>query len=223
MGFPGHSSMLSHEEARAFYDGFGKKQDWQRFLEDRAVMDLVEHLSLGSARSILEFGCGTGRLAEYLFQTCLPPDDRYLGIDVSATMVGLSSNRLRRFRPRAEVGLTSGETRVNAPSDGYDRFLSTYVLDLLAEDDIECLLREAHRILVGGGLLGLVSLTHGTTFSSWIVEMLWSAIHRMHPVLVGGCRPLHLEEFVKDGWHIKHLRKAVRFGVPSGVLVARKT
>lgn len=223
MGFRGHGSMLSHEEARTFYDGFGTKQDWQRFFEDRAVTDLVEHLSLESAQSVFEFGCGTGRLAEHLLQVCLPSDATYLGIDVSPTMLDLSTGRLFPFGPRAEVRLTSGEMRLNAPPDRFDRFISTYVLDLLSEDDIQGLLKEAYRILSGDGLLGLVSLTHGPTLLSRTVEKLWSTIHRIHPALVGGCRPLHLEEFIKGGWQIEYLRKVVRFGVPSEVLVAHKT
>jgi hypothetical protein len=58
--------MLSHEQAQAFYERFGKKQDWQRFFEDAAVADLIEHLALAQANSVIEFGCGTGRLAESL-------------------------------------------------------------------------------------------------------------------------------------------------------------
>ena len=215
--------MLSHEEARAFYDRFGAKQDRQRIYEDRAVTDLVEHLDLGSAHSVFEFGCGTGRLAEQLLRTHLTSGVTYLGLDASSTMVGLARKRLLRFRTRAEVRLTSGEITIDAPPDSFDRFLSTYVLDLLTKDDIQLLLGEAHRVLSQSGLLGLVSLTYGFTLLSTIVERMWSAIYRTSPSLVGGCRPLHLREFVKDGWQILYLRKIARFGVPSEVLVAKKT
>jgi hypothetical protein len=53
--------MLSHEEARAFYDWFGARQDSQRFYEDPALCDLLGHADFGEARSVFEFGCGTGR------------------------------------------------------------------------------------------------------------------------------------------------------------------
>ena len=201
--------MLSHEETRAFHDRFGTKQDRLRIYEDRAVTDLVEHLDPGSAHSVFEFGCGTGRLAEQLLQTHLTSGARYLGVDASSTMVGLARKRLLRFRTRVEIRLTSGEIRVNVPPGSFDRFLSTYVLDLLTEDDIQV-------------LLGLVSL-YGFTLLSTIVERIWSATYRTSPSLVGGCRSLHLREFVKDGWQILCLRKIARFGVPSEVLVAKKT
>jgi ubiquinone/menaquinone biosynthesis C-methylase UbiE len=214
--------MLSHEETRAFHDRFGTKQDRLRIYEDRAVTDLVEHLDPGSAHSVFEFGCGTGRLAEQLLQTHLTSGARYLGVDASSTMVGLARKRLLRFRTRVEIRLTSGEIRVNVPPGSFDRFLSTYVLDLLTEDDIQVLLGQAYRVLSQSVLLGLVSL-YGFTLLSTIVERIWSATYRTSPSLVGGCRSLHLREFVKDGWQILCLRKIARFGVPSEVLVAKKT
>ena len=56
---------LSHEEAQRFYDRFGAKQDWQRFYEDRAISELVAHGALADAQSVVEFGCGTGRIARH--------------------------------------------------------------------------------------------------------------------------------------------------------------
>jgi ubiquinone/menaquinone biosynthesis C-methylase UbiE len=214
--------MLSHEEARRFYDRFGAKQDWQRFYEDPAVRDLVSNLSLSTARSVVEFGCGTGRLAEALLSGHLRADGEYLAVDISATMVSLAQERLGRFGPRAKVLQTTGETTLDAPDAGFDRFLSTYVLDLLTEDDISSLILEAHRVLVSGGLIGLASLTHGFTALSKVVEKVWVSLHRLRPALVGGCRPIVLEQFIDNRWMIRHRGQTVSFGVPSEVLVAEK-
>jgi NADPH-dependent glutamate synthase beta subunit-like oxidoreductase/ubiquinone/menaquinone biosynthesis C-methylase UbiE len=214
--------MLSHEQAKVFYDRFGKKQDWQGFYENFAVADLIEHLALSRAHCVIEFGCGTGRFAESLLIHHLSADAQYLGVDLSSTMVALTQKRLGRFGARAKVLLTQGQTRLDVPSDSADRFLSIYVLDLLTEDDILSVIAEAHRILAPGGLLGLVSLTHGFTPLSRIVEQVWVSIHNFHPILVGGCRPISLKEFINDVWYIRHNQKLVRFGVPSEVLIAAK-
>lgn len=212
--------MFSYEEARDFYNWWGAKQDWQCWYEDAAVADLIEHLSLASARSLIEFGCGTGRLAESLLDKYLPTEARYLGVDVSSTMVTLAQRRLTRFGARAVVRLTGGDMRLDMASGGFDRFVSTYVLDLLSEDDIQSLIAEAHRLLAPGGLLGLVSLTHGFTVLSRSVEKVWWTMYRLRPALVGGCRPVVLEAFVKGGWDMQHLRRLATFGVPSEALVA---
>jgi ubiquinone/menaquinone biosynthesis C-methylase UbiE len=214
--------MHSYEQARAFYDWLGTKQDWQRIYEDPAVADLIEHLKLAQTNSVIEFGCGTGRLAEALLAHHLPAQVRYLGVDLSSTMVALTRERLRRFGSRVEVLLTQGEPRLDMPSNSADRFLSTYVLDLLTEDDILSVIAEAHRVLVPGGLLGLVSLSHGFTPLSRIVGKVWGWVHKAWPMLVGGCRPISLRAFMNDLWCIRHHQKIVRFGVPSEVLVAEK-
>jgi len=214
--------MLSHEQARKFYDRFGSGQDRQGFYEDAAVADLIAHAGLPRAGSVIEFGCGTGRFAEILLARHLPSDARYLGLDISATMTALATERLAKFDARARVLQTDGTMRLNAPSASFDRFFSAYVLDLLAEDDIRSLIDEAYRVLAPGGLLGLISLTHGFTAPSRFIARVWTAIHRVRPMLVGGCRPLSLESFVKGSWDIRHVHRVTGFGVPSEVLLAEK-
>jgi ubiquinone/menaquinone biosynthesis C-methylase UbiE len=214
--------MLSRKQARDFYDRLGSKQDWQSFYEDPAVADLIAHLSLAAAASVIEFGCGTGRLAELLLAHHLPKEATYLGIEISSTMARLAQRRLARFGKRAKVLLTKGEIRLGVKASSFDRFLSTYVLDLLTEDDIRSLVAEAHRLLVPGGLLGIVSLTHGFTPLSRVFEKAWMSAFRFRPGLVGGCRPISLEGFIDAGWNIRHSEKMTSFGVPSEVLVAEK-
>jgi ubiquinone/menaquinone biosynthesis C-methylase UbiE len=215
--------MLSHAEARSFYDRLGARQDWQRFFEDPATSDLVKALDLTTAQSVLEFGCGTGRLAESLLSQQLPPTAEYVAIDISSNMVSLARRRLMRFGPRVRVLQSLGEMTLEVESGKYDRFLSTYVFDLLSEADIGTLLAEAHRVLSSGGLLGLVSLTHGSTLMSHVIERAWVGVHSFRPSLVGGCRPIELLEFVEGStWRIRHRRTITRFGMASEVVVAEK-
>jgi ubiquinone/menaquinone biosynthesis C-methylase UbiE len=214
--------MLTHERARAFYDWFGAWQDRQRFYEERAIDDLLRYSAPAQARSILEFGCGTGRFAESLLAQYAPEGTRYLGFDISTTMVRLARARLARFGARARVVLTTGATRLEVESSSFDRFFSTYVLDLLTESDIRSLVAEAHRVLTPGGLLGLVSLTHGFTALSRVVERMWRAAYRVRPEFVGGCRPISLETFVGEGWVIRRTNRVVQWGVPSEVLIAAR-
>src|SRR5262249_37522516 len=151
---------LSHAAARAVYDRIGRWQDTQRFYEDFATADLLAHADLSRARSVLEFGSGTGRFAERLLREHLPPSARYRGIDVSPTMVALARIRLGPWRDRVTVEQTDGSPRIAAPDGAFDRFVSTFVLDLLSVDDIATLVGEAHRILSAEGLLCVAGLTH---------------------------------------------------------------
>ena len=107
--------MLRRDEAKAFYNRFGAKQDSQGFYEDAALAELVEHADFDEAEAVFEFGCGTGRFAEGLLEHHLPLTASYRGVDLSETMVGLARARVERFEDRAEVALSDGSMRMSAP------------------------------------------------------------------------------------------------------------
>ena len=214
---------LSREHARSVYDRIGARQDTQAFYEDRATEVLVQHGQFGTAHQVLEFGCGTGRFALRLLLHHLPQDARYRALDLSPTMVRLARERLAPFGSRAEVILTDGSPPVAEPAASGDRFVSNFVLDLLSEDDIAAVVREAHRILEPGGLLCLTSLSTGTGSFSRLVSRTWSRVHALRPALVGGCRPLELLSWVPSKhWRVRHHAKLVPFGAPSEVLIAER-
>lgn len=212
---------LSHHEAKAFYDRFGAKQDRQAFYEDPAVQDLIQHSDFAHTRSLVEFGCGTGRLALRLLSHELPPEGRYLGLDVSDTMVALASSRLALYRDRAEVRLCGGQVTLPVPGASVDRVVSTYVTDLLSEANIRGLLEEARRALTPDGLLCLVGITHGVSLVGRVVSSVWSAIHSLRPSLVGGCRPMLLApQLARTEWSVVHSAVVQAWGISSEVLVA---
>jgi len=157
---------LSPAEAKRFYDRLGSRQDWQGFFENPANNELTAHAAFESAHSVFEFGCGTGALAARLLQQHLPSDAGYVGIDISGTMVSLARERLKPWSDRARIYQSEGSPRISEPDRSFDRFVSTYVFDLLAPDFIDQLLSEAQRLLVPGGKLCLVSMTFGTSHIS---------------------------------------------------------
>lgn len=122
---------LTHEQAKSFCDGFGSKQDKQSFYEERALRALVANAALDQARSVFELGCGTGRFASDLLKHHLPVDSRYHGTDISSTMVQLASERLAPFGSQAGVVLIEGQPNIPVDDASVDRFVSTYVFDLL--------------------------------------------------------------------------------------------
>jgi len=215
--------MLSHQESKRFYDWFGSKQDWQRFYEDPAVSNMLTHAAFESAEAVFEFGCGTGRLARRLLEELLPPSATYQGIDVSETMVSLAQRALAPFGERAQVQLSSGEVYLEIDDASMDRFLSTYVLDLLSEEDILALLEEASRILVPGGLLCLTGLTKGATPLAAVIERAWVGLHHVRPQWLGGCRPISLPRFLEDReLSIEHHTQITSLALTSEVVIARK-
>ena len=218
-----HARFLSHGQAERFYDRFGAKLDTQSFYELPALRDLAKHLDLKKCRAVVEFGCWTGRFAAELLEGSLPPQATYLGVDISGVMVALTNSRLARYGRRAEVRKSDGAPHIDSPDDAFDRSICSYVLGLLPDDEIRTVLREAHRVLLPGGFLGLVSLTNGPTVISRLVSTPWSKLHRISPWLVGGCRPIEIIRFVTSSeWKIDYRKIITPFGVPSEIVVARR-
>lgn len=215
--------MLSHEQARRVYDRIGRGQDSQAFYEDRATAVLIAHSDFAAAGAVFEYGCGTGRFAQRLLSECLPATARYQGVDLSPTMIGLATQRLAAYSERAAVRLTQGGAPVDEPAGVYDRFVSTYVFDLLSEEDIAAVIHEARRMLRSGGLLCLTSLSSGVSPVTRAVSGIWSWIQARQPSLVGGCRPIELAPFLASAdWQMRHQSKVVAFGLTSEIIVAAR-
>ncbi|MCB1625649.1 MAG: class I SAM-dependent methyltransferase [Pseudomonadales bacterium] len=218
---PGKDHVLSPAGAQAYYDRFGKKQDSQGFYEDPALDDMVANANFQGSRRIFEFGCGTGKFARHLLEKWLPPSASYIGCDISPVMVGLAQRRLDVCGERAQVVPSDGAVRFPLPDHSVDHVVSSYVLDLLSEADIERFFSESRRVLMpGGGKVCIASLTRGVTVPSRIVSSLWMLAFRLGPAFVGGCRPIRIDAFVNpQDWQVVHRRVVTAFGVPSEVLI----
>lgn len=214
---------ITWQEARDFYDKLGPHEDLESSFQDRVFDRLVAEACFGSARSVFELGCGTGRFAKRLFEEELPGTARYVGVDVSGRMVGLAREKLEPWADRAEILQTSGELRFSFEAGSFDRFVSTYVLDLLPEEDIAGALDEAWRLLGADGLLCVISLSFGETPVSHAIARTWEAISGKFPAHLGGCRPIRLDGFLHpDRWRVEHDETVTVLAVPSDVVVARR-
>jgi len=218
------STVLSHKGARRAYDRIGSLQDSQSFYEDRATNALLRHGDFDSAEAVFEFGCGTGRFALRLLTEFLSANACYRGVDISPKMVSLAQARLASYSPqRARVVLTEGDPPVDEPPEAYDRFVSNFVFDLLSEEEIRGVLREARRMLRPGGLLCLAGLSTGVGPLSRVVAKILSWIQAHRPSVIGGCRPIDLLPFLPAAaWQVRYNAKLVAFGITSEALVAQR-
>ncbi len=136
-------------------------------------------------------------------------------------MHDLARRRLTAYLSRAETRLSDGALQFPFPDRAFDRFIATYVLDLLSDENISTVLREARRLVMRGGLLCLVSLTPGTAVEARGVTRIWESLWSLRPELVGGCRPVRLMDRLDlDQWTIRHHTVVTTLGVSSEVVVA---
>ena len=216
--------VLERSAVRAYYDWFGKRQDSQGFYENPALDDLIAHASFQDTRSVFEFGCGTGKFAARLLEKHLSFSASYLGCDISPVMVELAKQRLEPYEGRAKVALSDGSMKFSLSEHSVDRVVSSYVLDLLSEEDIRRFLSESLRVIKPGGKVCLSSLTKGVSLPSWIVSTIWMTVFRVKPAIVGGCRPIRIDSFMDPlVWMVVYRKVVTPFGVPSEVLVLEAT
>jgi ubiquinone/menaquinone biosynthesis C-methylase UbiE len=212
---------LTYPQARRVYDRIGRFQDVQALVERPAITDLVMHADFEHAEAVFELGYGTGALAQRLLERHLPGGGRYVGIDVSPHMYELARRRLACFADRTELRLSDGSLHFPFADNAFDRFLATYVFDLLAPDDISVVLGEAQRLLAPNGRLCLTSLTPGASGAARLVSRVWRTLWELCPELVGGCRPLRLtDHLVPDVWTLRHHAFVARLGFSFEIVVA---
>jgi SAM-dependent methyltransferase len=206
-------------DAERFYDRFGKKQDLQVY-EHAAIERLVALGDFEHASAVFEVGCGTGRVAAALLEKHLPRNARYVGVDISATMVGLTERRLAPWCDRVIV--RHADATAGWPSDTgkCDRFVATYVLDLLDESSARSLLEEAHQLVRPQGLLCVISTSEGRGGGSRALTSVWKTIYAWNPRLVGGCRPVRVMELVDQVmWRKQHREIVCSWGICSEVAI----
>ncbi len=215
---------FSADQAKEYYDSVGSKITSQNFYEDLAADDLVAHSSFETAISVFEFGCGIGQLAEKLLRDHLKPSAQYYGVDLSSTMLAFAKERLHAYESKITLLNINGSLKINLPDATFDRFVSTFVLDLLAPDDITLILQEARRLLVPGvGYLCLANLTRAQGLVSQIVMAGWVLLFKISPKIVGGCRPIDIQTYLTNtDWKVEYTNVIVSRGVPAQVLVARR-
>ena len=234
---------LSRKDARKVYDKFAEKdysvggKDVESGYGGPAVMALLEIAEFDEAHKVLEYGCGQGKLAELV---C----DRRRGINGNLSWRGIdqSPKMIRRFLERNGNG--NGDTFIAAellesgdpddvgigdlPLRSYDRFVSTYCLDLLSEEDVYKVLDLAERSLdPQRGKLLLAGITWGyrSSVPTFFTTAIWEFLYRFHRKTVGGCRPQLLQQYLTSkGWRIDKVVKTFPNGYPwmvSEVISAR--
>jgi ubiquinone/menaquinone biosynthesis C-methylase UbiE len=207
------------DDAKRFYDRFGRWQDTQ-FYERTALKYLVAHAAFERASAVFEWGCGTGRLAECLFERHLRKDATYVGIDISTTMISIAARRLATWSGRATVKEVDGTLTLPYPDSAFDRFVATYVLDLLPEPTVWFVLSEAHRLLRPDGTLCVAGSTEGVGLGSRMLSSIWKRVYAFNPRLVGGCRPLCVSMLLRAAWKVALRHVVCSWGISSEIVIA---
>ncbi|KAA6429495.1 MAG: hypothetical protein FRX49_00887 [Trebouxia sp. A1-2] len=231
---PDTRHVLSREQAIQVYDRRVKCagqsgatiKDSSSVYGGPATKALLQAADLKSANFVFEFGSGSGGLADLLLSTVLHAECQYHAVDQSPVQVELTQQRLNKHGDRAHAQQISGDltqAATNILDGAVDVFLSTYVLDILSDQDIDAVLCLAHRLVRPGGLVCLVGLTYGDTPLSKLASGVWGLIHALRPHIVGGCRPQNLVPYLSSDWIITKAQVVPGGMMRSQLIIAHKT
>jgi len=213
--------VINKKTIQHIYDWIGTKLDSQSFYGQSGLDEIIKHGQFDTAHAVFEFGCGTGRFAQQLLGQYLPDDTRYTAIDISPKMIEITRSRLKPWQQRINIIKSAGNVKLDFSDNSFDRFISSYVVDLLSHEDAIRLTDEAHRVLNEKGLICLVSITKGTTLFSKILMGSWRLINKIHPVLTAGCRPVRLLPMLSaEKWAVTFHKVISQYGVSIEVVIA---
>lgn len=226
-------STLTRAEARDVYDGFAVTghaggRDASSGYGGPAVNALLAVAAFAEAKTVVDYGCGAGKLAELALGR--HAHLKWRGVDQSPLMVKSAKERLAPYGDRCQVELLErGAPRdLEAQTGSVDRFVSTYALDLMCEDDMYAVLDKAQDCLhPERGVLLLAGITWGYRLSvkTFFMTLLWELLYLFRRKVVGGCRPQHLEPYLRArGWTVVHSVTTLPAGFPwmaSEVIAAR--
>ncbi len=152
---PGGAARRAPRAGAAGWDEYAPFYDWEN-AQTVARRDVAFWQRLAAAQdgTVLELGCGTGRISVPVART----GARLVGIDRSAPMLRRAAQRLRRV-PGACARLVRGDIRALPFRQrvGFSLVMAPYGMlqSLTSERDLRATLHSIHRVLRRGGLLAI--------------------------------------------------------------------
>lgn len=230
------ATVLSTRQIQTFYNTVGPALDLMSIVEDapRQAAITKAHLDESTCRSVLEIGCGTGRTARSILQH-YPNVESYTCMEVSSHMAQLTTDRLKQEQHDAtrtiQVWNENALATTTSWPQGVDCILAFYVLDIWSPEDIHVFFKRAREALLthdddknNGGKVVLVSIAMPPSSSNVLARAVmstWKAVASRFPLLLGGCRPIPLAEFLsQDEWNVMDCEQMSVLGYTSEIVIA---
>ncbi len=157
----------TEEGAFAGVDG-SASEDIVRMTGEWTANQVRQALQLDGSQSVVELGCGVGRIGRELMHDCA----KWTGTDISGAMLKVAKERLQDFSHTEFVELE--RTSLDMLQDAsLDRAYSVAVLCHMDKEDLYLYLQELHRILKDGGMAYIETwnLSHPMGWKRWEFEV----------------------------------------------------
>jgi ubiquinone/menaquinone biosynthesis C-methylase UbiE len=141
--------------------------------DDAYRADLLDLAGIAAGQHVLDIGCGTGTQAIATWRR-VQPGGTVVGIDISPNMLAAARRKARRAG--LEIDFREADAaQLPFESDRFDVVTITTVMHMIPDEQQRICLREAARVLHGGGRLLVIDYAGDVT-----ARRHWSAKHGRH-------------------------------------------
>jgi ubiquinone/menaquinone biosynthesis C-methylase UbiE len=182
----------------------------------------LEAANLRSGEKVLDVGVGTGAVALRILAR-RNQGSRVYGVDISLRMLAKARRRISAA-DGANAHLLAADARAPPFRERvFDVVYSAYTLDLMTFKDVALALSEFRRVLKPDGRMVLVNMSKELPWKLCWFERIYEAMPTSCAAyLLGGCRPVVLDEFVRQAGFHDVQREFIRDLIPSEIVTARK-
>jgi ubiquinone/menaquinone biosynthesis C-methylase UbiE len=188
---------IRHRRLENFYDELGDGMDRSDRYQSVAKERALDFLDAHAGQRVLEVGVGTGSLLGRLVQKN-GDSKAVVGIDFAGGVLRRARVRLASEPLGVPVLIRGNAIHLPFQDGTFDRILSTYVLDVLDEEDVLLALSEMRRVARPGALVVCAGLTsRGASPWARLVGRAHALTRRVQPLWSGASRPLDLEPLAR--------------------------
>lgn len=182
----------------------------------------LEAADLRSGEKVLDVGVGTGAIPRRIL-TRRDQGIRVCGVDISLRMLAKAKRRITAAG-RANAHLLAADARALPFRECiFNVVYSAYTLDLMTLKDVALALSEFQRVLKPDGHMVLVNMSKELPWKLCWFERIYKAMPTSCVAyLLGGCRPVVLDEFVRQARFCDVRREFVQDMISSEIVTARK-
>lgn len=191
-------------------------------LERKPRLLALDQAGIRPGDKVLEVAVGPGATLLEIMKRVEKTNLVY-GVDLSPKMLA-QARRLVNDAGYTNLDLQEADARrLPFPEGTFDVLYNSYMLDLLPLKDLPVVLSEFRRVLKPGGRLVLVNFSkeYGSS-RTWYERFYLSLPKSWVPYLLGGCRPVLMEELIKESGFGEVRRDFLNHIIPSEIVTAKK-
>jgi ubiquinone/menaquinone biosynthesis C-methylase UbiE len=208
-------------QAKESYDKISRFYDYFAGVFEKKYRNMaLERLNIERGEIVLEIGFGTGHCLKQMAES-VGENGKVYGIDISSGMLEVSKERIEEAGLLDRVELYCGDAlKMPYEDNKFDAVFMSFTLELFDTPEIPKVLNEIKRILKPNGRFGVVSMSKEDGDSILLRMYEWT--HKKFPQYAD-CRPIYLEQSIKDtGFKMEYRKKVKLFGLPGEVVIGKK-